>query len=151
MSETRIDHDNEHSRETRTQYGDAIYWHINNGGISFRLEQRHYESKQYPTPPIEGPVLHITAMHFGCITNGLELPTNKDSLRALGQLLLQYADDPSMPETTDCAEYGAHVVRRVKVLDRQEGEPVTLVDDEDDDEDDTEEDVMSIVDLLKDC
>jgi len=108
MSEIQED---ENMRETKTPYGDSVYWHINNGGVDFQLKHRRYESKLYTEHVTEGPVLCISASHFGCTTNGMELLTNKKSLLALGQLLIQYAQDPAVPETSGCSSYGASILQ----------------------------------------
>ena len=92
------------SVETRTPVGDGVYLHINNGGITFGVEQRTWKFRD---SLITGPVLAIRASHFSCRTNSMDLVTNKGSLRLLGNYLLQCADDPDLVETEGCADGGA--------------------------------------------
>jgi len=51
-----------------------VYFHINNGGISFKVDNRE-----------TGAVLAISAKHFGVQTAQMEIPVVSEDLDALGR------------------------------------------------------------------
>ncbi|WP_206922579.1 hypothetical protein [Alicyclobacillus suci] len=55
---------------------EQIYLHIGNGGVIFRVSNDH------------GPTIHVDALHFGNVTNGIKLHVTKESLRQVAEMFL---------------------------------------------------------------
>jgi hypothetical protein len=56
----------------------CVYFHINNGGVVFEV----FDKGAY------GPEFKISASHFGHKTNNIELLTDPESMRKLGEMLI---------------------------------------------------------------
>lgn len=59
---------------------DGVYLHINNGGVTFSVTNE------------DGLALEIEAGHFGNTTNKMKLFVKKDSLRRLGEMLIDASE-----------------------------------------------------------
>jgi hypothetical protein len=78
---------------------DSLYLHISNSGVTFKIQDRGY-----------GPVIAILSSAFGNIVNEFHVTTDKEALKALGEMFTKAADldyseescvKASIPEKSD--------------------------------------------------
>lgn len=63
-----------------------IYLHINNGGITIKVNEKQLNDTIYPE-------LEIYAGHFYCQTNNMKIPMSPFRLREIGEWLIKEADE----------------------------------------------------------
>ena len=61
---------------------DNIYFHLNNGGICFEVDEEKYSS-----------TLKVDASHMGHKTNSMELLLSKEHLKVLGEYLIRKSEE----------------------------------------------------------
>jgi hypothetical protein len=70
-------------RHRYTDKEDQVYFHINNGGITFKVDNRE-----------DGALLVVSASHFGIKTNQMEIPIDPGALRALSTFFKRASQKP---------------------------------------------------------
>lgn len=82
------------NEEEKKELAPQIYLHVNNGGISFYVQDRGF-----------GPSLIIKQGHFGAINTEMEILTNKESLKLLGEMLMEASERDFSDEYCCSATY----------------------------------------------
>lgn len=73
-----------------------VYLHINNGGITFKLDKYDF-SKNFNDKPRTHPKLKISAKHFYTTTNCMEIQVKPEWLRKMADTFNKWADIAEEP------------------------------------------------------